>query len=72
MKYFALIAAVAAIQDPNASYKAKADSLSAVNAAVAQQKKFAADHEAMHTANMDRADAECDAQKLHVRLARET
>merc|ERR1711981_1005381 len=68
----ALIASVSAIRldTPNESYAAKADSLSAVLDAVATQQKFAADHLAMHTANMDQAEAECQALKSHVRKAR--
>ena len=58
------------LQTPDESYKAKADSLAAVNAAVAEQQRFAAEHLAMHTANMDKADAECQALKTHVRAAR--
>merc|ERR1712100_454338 len=69
---FALIATVSAIRldAPNDSYKAKSDSLAAALDAVATQQKFAADHLAMHTANMDTAEAECQALKSHVRKAR--
>ena len=55
---------------PNESYEAKANSLSAALDAVATQQKFAADHLAMHTANMDKAEADCQALKSHVRKAR--
>ena len=58
------------ITAPNDSYKAKADSLAAALDAVATQQKFAADHLAMHTANMDKAEADCQALKSHVRAAR--
>ena len=73
MKLIALfIAAVSAIrlETPNESYAAKAESLSAVLDAVATQQKFAADHLAMHTSNMNTAEAECQALKSHVRSAR--
>ena len=67
-----LFATVSAIRvtAPNDSYKAKADSLAAALDAVATQQKFAADHLAMHTANMDKAEADCQALKSHVRKAR--
>ena len=73
MKFVALfIAAAAAIRldAPNDSYAAKAESLNAALEAVATQQKFAADHLAMHTANMNTAEAECQALKSHVRKAR--
>merc|ERR1712224_656861 len=73
MKVFALLVATVAavrIQAPNDSYAAKADSLAAALDAVATQQKFAADHLAMHTNNMDTAEAECQALKGHVRKAR--
>merc|ERR1712072_1204035 len=67
-----LVASVSAIRmtTPDESYAAKAASLSAVLDTVATQQKFAADHLAMHTANMDQAEAECQALKSHVRKAR--
>ena len=73
MKVFALfIAAAAAIrlEAPNDSYAAKADSLAAALDAVATQQKFAADHLAMHTTNMNTAESECQTLKSHVRKAR--
>ena len=70
---FALLVASAAamrLQAPNDSYAAKAESLAAALDAVATQQKFAADHLAMHTNNMNTADAEAQALKSHVRKAR--
>ena len=70
---FALLVASAAamrLQAPNDSYAAKADSLAAALDAVATQQKFAADHLAMHTANMNTAENECQTLKAHVRKAR--
>ena len=67
-----LVAATAAmrLQTPNESYAAKAESLAGSLNTVATQQKFAADHLAMHTANMDKAEADCQALKSHVRAAR--
>ena len=67
-----LVAAAAAmrLQTPNESYAAKAASLQGSLDTVAAQQKFAADHLAMHTANMDKAEADCQALKSHVRAAR--
>ena len=67
-----LIAAVAAVQleAPNDSYKAKADSLKAGLKVIAKQQKFEKDHFKMHSANMAKADAECQALKTKVRKAR--
>ena len=73
MKFFALlIAAVAAvkIETPNESYAAKADSVAAATAATTTQKAFEGDHLAMHTNNMNTAEAENQALKAHVRKAR--
>ena len=70
---FALLVASAAamrLQAPNDSYAAKAESLSAALDAVATQQKFAADHLAMHTSNMNTAESECQTLKSHVRSAR--
>ena len=73
---FAVIAALFAtvsairIEDPNASYKAKADNLALSLQTVANQQKFEADHFAMHSSNMATADAECQTLKTHVRAAR--
>jgi hypothetical protein len=58
------------LQTPDESYAAKAASLQGSLDTVAAQQKFAADHLAMHTANMDQADAECSTLKGHVRKAR--
>ena len=73
MKVIALLVAAASamrLQTPNESYAAKAESLKNVLDTVAQQQAFAADHLAMHTANMDKAEADCQALKSHVRKAR--
>ena len=74
MKFFALalIATVSAVRldAPNDSYAAKAASLAKSLETVATQQKFEADHFAMHSANMAKADAECQALKTHVRKAR--
>ena len=68
----ALIATASAIRldAPNDSYKAKADSLATSLQTVATQQKFEADHFAMHSSNMAKADADCQALKTHVRKAR--
>ena len=55
---------------PDESYAAKAASLQTSLDTVAAQQKFAADHLAKHTANMDQADSECSPLKAHVRKAR--
>merc|ERR1712238_311183 len=68
----ALIATVSAIrlEDPNASYAAKAANLAGSLQAVATQQAFEADHFAMHSSNMATADSECQTPKTHVRAAR--
>merc|ERR1712238_210085 len=68
----ALIATVSAIrlEDPNASYAAKAAGLAGSLQTVTTQQKFEADHFAMHSDNMATADSECSTLKTHVREAR--
>ena len=67
-----LVASVSAIRltAPNDSYQAKNDSVSEASAAIAFQKKFEADHFAMHTDNMNTAESECQTLKSHVRYSR--
>ena len=69
----ALVAGASAIQiqsNPMASATAKYDTLKESRKVVATQNKFEADHFAMHTKNMNKAEAECQAQKTQVRAAR--
>ncbi len=76
---FVAIAAAAIVQkdgekkaaDPAASHAARADSLKAGLAAVAEQQRFEASHGAMHASNMATADNAAQTLKNSVRAARE-
>ena len=74
MKFVALfVAAAAAVQlhgTPTDSAKARESTLDTSRSVVAAQNAFEASHAAMHATNMANADAECQAHKDSVRLAR--
>ena len=57
---------------PADSYKQKADSLSAVNAAVAEQERFQAEHNKMVADNFAADDAAAKAERARVSRARQT
>ena len=70
---FAFVAVASAITlqgNPTDSAKAREETLKTSLEVVAKQQKFEADHAAMHARNMDKAEDECQALKLKVRLAR--
>ena len=57
---------------PADSYKQKADSLKAVNAAVAEQERFQAEHNKMVADNFAADDAAAKAERARVSRARQT
>ena len=76
MKFSVIVALVAAVSavtisgNPTDSAKARESTLDTSRKVVATQQKFEADHFAMHSKNMAKADAEAQALKTKVRLAR--
>merc|ERR1711934_329216 len=75
----ALVATVSAIRmngdgpwNPAKTAATKSEHYAATNAVVAEQVRFQTAHNTKHAADMDQWDADCEAQKNHVRKARNT
>ena len=69
--YLLLVAAVAAVQDPESNAKAKAASLKAGLDVIAKQQSFEKAHGDAHAKAMAKAHKEATAQRNKVRAARE-